>query len=363
MTLSKTQTRGQRYDAEDLISLGKNLLIAAGMPADKATDIADIVVEGELMGKFTHGFSLLPRYVREIENGDMTCDGGPIVLNDFGACLAWDARKLPGPWIVLRAMDEGIARAKKFGMGAVTFQRSHHLACLGAFLRRATDQGYMMMLTLTDAGHSGVAPFGGITPVLTSNPIAFGAPTDGDPILVDMTTCLQSNGMAALYRERGERFPRPDLLDNQGRPTNDPQVIVTDPPGSILPLGGIHDGHKGYSIGLMVELLTGCLSGRGRAEPYEGWSAAAFLLIIDPEAFGGREQYLRQVEYLANACHASVPRPGFDRVLLPGEGALERRARQMRDGIEVSDALADELRAQAEKYKVSFPAELRSGRE
>ncbi len=206
----------------------------------------------------------------EIKSGGMNVAGGPTVLHDMGAVLAWDGRKLSGPWLVLRAMDAAIERAEKFGMGAVTIQRSHHLASLGAYLKRATDRGYLMLLTLTDAGHSSVAPFGGVTPVLTSNPIAFGAPTDSVPLLMDTTTSLQSNDMVALYKEQGRPLPAADLMDANGNATTDPSVIGAEPPGTILPLGGIKDGNKGAAISLMVEFLTGCLSGGGRAEPFEG---------------------------------------------------------------------------------------------
>lgn len=358
MMAASAPPASEKYHVQDLLKLAKDLFKAAGMPEPMAHDVADIVLEGELMGKFTHGFSLVPRYVREIENGGMVVTGTPTVLHDSGAALAWDGRKMPGPWLVLRAMDEAIARTKRFGMGAVTIQRSHHLASLGAYLKRATDQGYLMFLTLTDAGHSSVAPYGGITPVLTSNPIAFGAPTGGMPMLMDTTTSLQSNGMVALYHERGEQFPHADLMDNQGRLTTDAGIIATNPKGSILPLGGMKDGHKGSAISLMVEFLTGCLSGRGRDEPFEGWSAASFLLILDPAFFGGRDAYLKQASKLAEMVHASVPREGFDKVRLPGENGQERRAEQMRSGVPLPAELISDLLAQANQYGVAMPAPL-----
>jgi L-lactate dehydrogenase len=348
----------ERYRPEALIAFAEALLARSGMPADKAADVAAILVEGDCLGKVTHGLALLPHYLREIETGGMAVEGGPSVVHDQAACLTWDGRKLPGPWLVLQAIDEAIARAKQFGIGAVSLQRSHHTACLGAYLRRATDQGYLLLLTLTDPGHASVAPFGGVTPVLTSNPIAFGAPTGGPPILIDMSTAMLTNAIVAGYQRRGEILPHPDLMDNQGRPSRDPSVIATTPPGSILPLGGLEAGHKGFSIGLMVELLSGCLSGRGRAEPNEGWSAAVFLLALDPAAFGGREAYLRQVARLAQACRASAPRPGFGRVTLPGEAALERHHRQMHDGVPVSTALIGELSTRAKRFDIAVPTVL-----
>ncbi|HLZ66597.1 MAG TPA: Ldh family oxidoreductase [Aliidongia sp.] len=347
--------RPPRYPRDAIADFARALLERASMPSDKALAVAEILVEGELSGRSTHGLALLAPYLREIETGGMRVDGDPETVADFGACLGWDGRKLPGPWLVLRAMDQAMARASRFGMGAVTIRRSHHTASLGAYLSRATDRGYLMLLTLTDPGFSSVAPHGGIAPVLTSNPIAFGAPTKGAPILVDISTSMVTNGLVAKHRREGRPFEQPWLLDNQGRPSTDPEAIFTEPPGSVLPLGGLDAGHKGYGIGMMVELLTGCLSGHGRAEPGDGWSAAVFLLVVDPAAFGSDEAYLRQVTALATACRASPPRPGFDRVRLPGEASAERRAAQLRDGMAIDPAILVALRPWAEKFAVPWP--------
>jgi L-lactate dehydrogenase len=249
-----------------------------------------------------------------------------------------------------------MARTRKFGTGIVVIQRSHHTACLGAYLRQATDAGYMMLLTLTDPGHSSVAPFGGTTPVLTSNPIAFGAPAPNGPILIDMSTALMTNGGAAAYRQRGELLPHPFLMDNRGQPSIDPSVMATTPPGSILPLGGMEAGHKGFSLGLMVELLTGCLGGRGRADASDGWSAAVFLLVVDPAAFGGADACARQVAALARSCREAAPRPGFDHIALPGENALERERLQRTDGVILSRGLIEDLERSAAQFGIPMPA-------
>ena len=108
----------------------------------------------------------------------------------------------------------------------------------------------------------------------------------------------------------------------------------------------------------MVEFLTGCLSGRGRDEPFEGWSAASFLLILDPAFFGGQGMYLKQARKLADMVHSSAPREGFDRVRLPGESGLERRAQQLKDGVPLPAVLIDELKAQAQQYAVTMPTAL-----
>jgi L-lactate dehydrogenase len=345
-----------RYRAEDLETLARGLLERAGMPPDKACDVAEVLVEGDLLGKSTHGLALLPRYLRDIEANGMAIAGEPDVLNDFGACLNWDGRKLPGPWLLRRATTEALGRAKRFGIGAIAIQRSHHTACLGAYLQPAVDAGCMMLLTLTDPGHRSVAPFGGLTPVLTSNPIAFGSPAPDAPILIDMSTALMTNGGVAAYHQRGEALPHPFLMDAEGQPSTDPSIIAAEPPGSILPLGGLEAGHKGFSIGLMVELLTGCLSGRGRDKGGDGWSAAVFILVIDPAAFGGADAFGRQVKALAGLCHASRPRPGFDHVDLPGAHALAGRERQRRDGVQLAAGIVAGLAESAGRLGLAMPS-------
>jgi len=345
-----------RHDA--LEAFARQLLQRAGMPQDKAADVAQVLVEGELLGRTTHGYALLAPYLREIEAGGMQLEGEPRVVNDFGACLTWDGRKLPGPWLMRRATDEAMARARQFGMGAVALQRSHHAACLGAYLRRATEQGLLLYIALTDPGFSSVAPFGGTTPLLTSNPIAFGAPGgpgDAGPVHIDISTSMTTNGMVARMQAQGRRFAQPWLLDNQGNASTDPGVIAATPPGSVLPLGGLDAGHKGYGIGLMVELLSGCLSGHGRAEPKEGWSASVFVLALEPAAFGGTEAFLKQAGWLADACRAATPRPGVDKVGVPGDDSEARRRQRMRTGVPLDATLMAALEPWSVTFAVPLP--------
>jgi LDH2 family malate/lactate/ureidoglycolate dehydrogenase len=337
---------------DDVISFATTLLTKAGLPSEKAEVVAQVLVDGELANRSTHGLALLVPYLQEIETGGMSVEGGPEVISDFGACLTWDGRKLPGPWLVQRALDEAIDRASKFGMGTVAIQRAHHTASLGSYLKSATDRGYIAFITLTDPSHSSVAPFGGTKPVLTSNPFAFGAPTDTIPIIVDVATSMVTNGNAAkMYRE-GQKFETDSLLDARGTPTNDPTVLFAEPAGSILPLGGAEAGHKGYGLGMMIEVLSGCLTGYGRAAGARGWSAAVFVLAIDPGAFGGRDAYFAQVKSLVDACHRSPPRAGFDRVRLPGEASGESRARQMQSGMTIGAEILRALQPWSEKFKV-----------
>ncbi len=345
----------RHYGRAVLEELIVSLFEKSGMPNDKAIVVASTLIEGEMLGRDTHGLALVAPYLAEIEKGGMTLAGDPEVVSDFGACLTWNGRKLPGPWLISRGFDEAMERARRLGLGAVAIQRSHHTASLGSYLRRVADQGFLGLITLTDPGFSSVAPFGGTRPVLTSNPIAFGAPSKGEPIIVDISTSLVTNAMVARTRQQGKRFPEPWLLDAEGIPTDDPAVIFADPPGTVLPIGGLQAGHKGYGIGMMVELLTGCLSGHGRAEPKDGWSASVLIMAIEPRAFGPVEAYEKQVSALVEACLGSPAREDFDRVRLPGQASAERRRDCERDGIPIGPGLLAGWQPWCEKLGLQLP--------
>ena len=153
----------------------------------------------------------------------MTRRGEPLVIRDTGPCVTWDGQRLPGVWLTAHAIDIAIPRARQYGTATVVIRRSHHIACLGAFLTRATDQGLMILLASSDPAVASVAPFGGTTAVFTPDPIAVGIPTDGDPILIDTSASITTNGMSARLRAEGRRFPHPWLLDAAGNPTDDPR--------------------------------------------------------------------------------------------------------------------------------------------
>jgi LDH2 family malate/lactate/ureidoglycolate dehydrogenase len=336
-----------------LIDLAARLLTAAGIETARARLIGELLVEADLMGHTTHGLALLPGYLEELAAGTMTKAGEPEVVRDTGPCLTWDGRRLPGVWLTAHAIDTAIPRARQYGTATVVIRRSHHIACLGAFLARATDQGMMIMLASSDPSDASVAPFGGTTAVFTPDPIAVGIPTEADPILIDTSASITTNGMSARLRAEGVRFPHHWLLDAAGNPADDPQVLVADPPGTIQPAGGLDHGHKGYALALMVEALTMGLGGFGRAEPAEGWGASVFLQLLDPAAFAGGDAFRRQTGRIADACRAAAPRPGIDRVRLPGEAALARRRRALAEGVELYPGIMARLEGCARRLGVA----------
>jgi LDH2 family malate/lactate/ureidoglycolate dehydrogenase len=348
-------TQPARYEATALATFARDLLTAAGMPGDKAQAVAAVLVDGDLLGHTTHGLQLLASYLREIASGSMCVQGDPEVIHEAPAALTWHGRRLPGPWLVLQAMEAAAGMARRGGTGTVVIRQSHHIACLAAFHQRATAQGLMMILASSDANSASVAPFGGLDPVFTPNPISVGIPTSGAPIVTDISTSATTNGLTNRLHQEGGKLPAPWLIDGQGQPSDDPAVLFKEPRGTILPLGGLDSGHKGYGLSLTVEALTGGLAGFGRADPKQGWGATVFLQILDPAAFAGAPDFVRQMDEVARQCHASRPAQPGRAVRLPGEKGHALMEQQRREGVVLHPGIMEALQPWAEKLKVRTP--------
>ncbi|OOG37836.1 Ldh family oxidoreductase [Polaromonas sp. A23] len=343
------------YRPTDLVDYARALLDACGLDADKSRSVADILVQGDLMGHTTHGLALLPGYLTELESGAMRKHGEPAVLADHPAAVTWDGQRLPGPWLVLQAMELATQRARAQGTCTVVIRRSHHIACLAAYLKRATDQGLLMLLTCSDPNTASVAPFGGLDAVFTPNPIAAGIPTDGVPVLMDVSTSATTNGLTNRLHKEGRRLPAAWVMDGHGVASDDPAVLFKEPKGTILPLGGMDSGHKGYGLSLLVEALTGGLAGHGRADAKEGWGATVFLQIIDPRAFAGLDAFTRQTGHVTDACRASRAAEPGKPVRTPGEKGVALADQQTRQGVTLYPSILPALAPWAAKLGVSEP--------
>lgn len=347
-----------RYDATALTRYAADLFTAAGMPPDKANDVAGVLVEGDLLGHDTHGLDLLAPYVEDVACGRMTAQGAPIVVNDRPAALTWDARRLPGPWVTLRAIEAATERATRYGTGSVSVRHGYHIACLAVYARRVAEQGRVLLLYSSAPAGGSVAPFGGTRALFSPSPIAVGFPTSGDPVIVDVSTSITTNSLTARLNREGRKLPHAWLIDETGAPTDDPAVLVPPRKGTILPLGGRDAGHKGYGLALLVEALTAGLAGHGRAHPGERFAATLFVQVMDPEAFSGLETFRSQMDWVVDACRANPPAHGVDAVRLPGERGLARMREQLQRGVALKRSIVASLERLGAQYGIAPPAPL-----
>ena len=345
-----------RHDLDNLKRVAGELLAAAGLDADKAAVVARFLVEADAMGHTTHGLAQLPDYLDEIAAGAMRVTGEPTVIADRAAAVVWDGERLPGVWLTAKAVTLAAERAKTTGICAVTIRRSHHIACLAAFLPPATEAGLMVIIACSDPSDAMVAPFGGRGRVFTPDPIAVGIPTGGDPILIDMSASITTAGMSARLKREGGRYPGPWAIDAEGRASDDPRVLVADPPGALLPTGGLDHGHKGYGLALMVEALTQGLSAHGRADGDKDWGASVFVQVMDPALFGGLAGFTRQTGFLAEQCRQSPPIDPARPVRLPGAQALNGQRQAAKSGLALHSGILEALEPYAARWSIARPA-------
>jgi len=327
----------KRYDYQALMAATTMIFTRAGLPEERARCVAECLLEADLMGHHTHGLALLPWYRQMLADGDMTLDGEPEVISDRGASVCWNGRRLPGAWLVRKAVDLGIERAGSFGTATIVIADSQHIGALAAYLRRATDLGMMVVVASSTPSVGGVAPFGGTRGLFTPDPIAVGIPTDGTPVLIDISASISTLNLAKQLNGQGRDFPHPWAMDADGQPTRSTQVVI-DGSGTLLPVGGLDHGHKGFGLALMVEALTQGLAGFGRADEPKGPRSNITVQVLDPAAFGGRDAFARQTSWLAAACRANPPRPGVDRVRMPGERGMSNREQALAEGVALGAA-------------------------
>jgi LDH2 family malate/lactate/ureidoglycolate dehydrogenase len=343
----------ERYQPSDLTAFAERLLAGAGLPTEPAAAVAAGLVEADLLGHTTHGLALLGPYLGALEAGTMERDGRPAVLTEAPAAAVWDGRRLPGVWTTGLAVEAATAKAATQGVGAIVVRRSHHIACLAAFLEKPARDGFAVIVLSSDPAVATVAPHGGITPVMTPNPLAVALPASAGPILIDVSTSITTNGLVARTAREGGRMAGPWLVDAEGRASDDPAVASAG--GALLPVGGLDHGHKGFALSLMVEALTQGLGGYGRAEAPTEWGAAVTVVAFAPALFAGIEPFLAEVDWLAGACRAARPRDPATPVRMPGEAALARKAKALREGVALHPEVAAQMAALAERHGIAGP--------
>lgn len=322
-----------RFAAERLHRFAAGALARVDVPAADADLVAATLIASELDGRPSHGLLRLPFLLERLRAGLVNPQPSFRVFGQRAAAALLDADNGLGPVAGARAADLAVERASAVGVGLVGVRRSNHLGSLGFYLQRVTARR-MVGLAFTNTPPA-ITPPGGTSPYLGTNPIAAGFPTSGEPVVVDMATSQVARGDILRAARLGEPIPEGWALDAEGQPTTDAEAAIA---GSLLPLGG----HKGFALALLVEALSGVLTGAGIGPevggtfaPSQGESNVGHcFLAIDPGAIG--PGFVERMDRVV----ADVRRLGGR---APGDRRHSEQARHLRDGIELPEQLLDEL--------------------
>jgi len=340
-----------RFPADSLVEFAVALCTRSGMDGAAARDVANILVEGDLLGHDTHGLQLLKPYLDALGSQAMLGSGELDEIASRPAVASWDGKYLPGPYLVLRAIDTAINMAQQYGTGCIAIRRSSHIGALAAYLEKPARAGFLIQIVCSDPAVVLVAPFGGSEPLFTPNPMAWGIPTSTDPVMIDISASTTTGGMSGRLHAAGQKGEHEWWLDSNGQPTNDASVVYQEPPGSLQTLGGMDAGHKGYGLALFVEAMSSALAGYGRADGADTWGASVHVQVTDISAFGDASAFRAQTDHLVEQCVKSKPADPAKPVRVPGQRGLALKAEQLKNGVTLrSDIVAalTELAAQAD---------------
>jgi uncharacterized oxidoreductase len=343
---------------DQLESFATQLLQAGGLDQSEAALVAKSLVGANLRGHDSHGVMRIPSYLDAYRKGDVVAGAKLSEIRRSPTIFAAD-----GHWGFGQSLAQELTRtlidmARESGLALGTLIRSSHIGRLGEYCEMAADAGLVSMVMVNTHGHARrVAPPGGIAPRLGTNPLAIGVPAEPGQLVLDFGTSATAEGKVRVKRIAGEKCPDGWLLDCEGKPTNDPHTLYGNPPGTILPMGGMQGGYKGFGLGLMIEIFAGALSGGVciREVPINQNGNCVFMLLIDPGHVGGREHFAREVADLAEFIRSCPRAAGVAEILLPGDP--ERRTLAQRSkGIPLDDGNWNELVKLARQLGVSVPS-------
>lgn len=342
----------RRVPHERLREFCSAVLERGGVDRVQARDVTGNLVWSELVGRENFGLLRLPVYLDRVENGGLKCPCHP-VFEDISANLArLEADDGFGQYAGKLAMERAIALARRTGLGAVGVANSNFFGTGAYFVQMAAAE-QMIGVAMSNSFPKVIA-HGGLTAVLGTNPLAFGAPREnGESVLFDMATSALAGSTIREHMATGEPLPQGMAIDANGHPITDPAKAGA---GALLPAAGA----KGYGLSLMVEILAGVMTGAGVsggvASMYEQLSEPGhnghFMLAIDPARFMPIAQFTERLEMLVAMVKASNPET---EILMPGEIRWQTYNDNVSNGLVLGTPAREAIKSISEKFKVDPP--------
>ena len=346
---------GRRFHHEQLIDFARRLLEASAVPAETAEMIARSLVAASLRGTDSHGIQLLTFYLRRLEDGRVDPASQGSVIRESGAVLHYDGGNSLGQVVAGNCCQHAVRLAREYGVGVVIARESNHFGAAGWWGQRISSHG-MLGIVLCNASPS-VPPWQGKDPRWGTNPICVSMP--GNAWLLDMATTTVAQGRIYKAKFSGQdTIPHGWAMDAGGVPTTSTADALK---GLLMPLGG----YKGSGLAMMVEILTGVLSGGAISTELGGlrftdrpFRVSQFFLALDIARIMPVEEFEQRLRRLVAMAKSASPAPGYDEVLVAGEPEWRAEAEYLHSGVPLTDGVWEELCDQARKLGVEAPKEL-----
>ena len=317
-------------------ALVKEILSKLGASDEDCEYVAEATIDADLKGFTSHGIGRFPQYLISIESGTINLDEDIGIEKETPAIALINGNSGFGQAVSYKAMQLAIKKAKEVGIGCVGVHNSNHFGVTGFYSDLALRENCIgLVLANTDPA---IAPLGGKEPVIGTNPLALGIPSESY-ITVDMATSVTARGKILESKRKGLELPEGWALDKDGNPTTDPDAALE---GSILPFGGF----KGYALAALIEILTGPLVGAGygagvtgTASPTKDCTKGDLYVVIDPSKFVEYNEFLKNTEDFLSQIRASG-----ENVAIPGDLEVKRIAEAEANGVPIDEKLYEQLK-------------------
>ena len=343
------------YHHDDLFEYASKVLERLEVPPSHAREVAGCLIKAELRGVDSHGLVRLPVYARRVKAGVVNARPQIRLLSSATAAALVDGDNGLGPVVGARAMETAVDLAGQHGTGFVGVRHSNHFGPAGYYVEKAVGLG-CIGLAISNAPPN-MAPFGGRTRFLGTNPVAVGIPADREPPLIfDASTSVVARGKIIVAAHTGERIPEGWAIDPDGHPTTDADRALA---GAVLPFGG----PKGSAISFIIDILCGVLTGAAFAsqlKTLEDLSSVQnvghVLAAVRTDLFMTDAQFRSRMDAILRMLKAAPAGPGASRVLLPGEIELANESRARAGGLALADAIAAQLAHLGDELGIAFPS-------
>lgn len=336
-----------------LRNLCTEIFVNEGVPKEDAYIVADSLVEADLTNVSSHGVTRVKMYIDSIRNGGTAAKADIKIINAFPSGVLLNAGSCLGIVAGYKAVQMAIKKAKENGIGIANIAHSNHCGSLAYYGKKAAKENVILICT-TNAP-STMVPWGSREKYFGTNPICITIPTNDDPIILDMATSVVARGKILLAEKEGASIPEGWAIDTEGKPTTNAAAALK---GSVLPFGG----PKGSGIAMMVDILSGILSGSAFGihmnDPFANkdkcMETGHCFIAIDVAQIRNIEGFLNDIDIMVSEIKGLQPVEGVDEIFVPGELEFNSRNNKLKEGINIPKAVFEELMVFANQYDIVF---------
>lgn len=341
-------------ELEGYKQLLKHALKNSGIAPEDAEALFDNTYWNDMAGRYNHGIWRLRTYLKRYHLGLISSPSRYRFLSKSPSAALMDGNNGFGQSLGTFAIKEAMRMARETGVGAVGVKNSNHFGTCAYFNELAAREGMISIVTSNSIAK--VTPFGGKTRIFGTNPLGFGVPKPNGSILIDFASSVTAGSTIIKARKMGTQLPEGILIDTDGNPVTDPNRL----PQSVMLT---FEGHKGYCIALIVEILSGVLTGAGMTTQTHSMfndfehpgNLGQFYLALDISRFIPLPEFYERIEFLVDQLKKAEPLNPEKPVKIPGEGRWEAWRKHLEHGFKFDEDIKSELELLAKEYGVDLP--------